>query len=249
LVPYPAALDVPHAIVEAVTMAVISREGERRCRLRPSQRVLCALVYLRKNETFAQVAAGWRVGVATAWRYVWEVIGHLAALAPTLREVLEEAEPDWVLVDGLLARCDQVGDGRADYSAKHREHGVNVQVVTDPAGRVLWLSPALPGRANDLAAAREHEIPDVLAELDIAGFADKAYVCRGGHLATPIKRKAGRDLCDKHRRHNRVHARIRGPVERGVATAKHWRVLRGARCSPSRMSRVIAAILTLTIYT
>jgi hypothetical protein len=29
-----------------------------------------------------------------------------------------------------------------------------VQLVTDPAGRLLWISPALPGRVYDLTAAR-----------------------------------------------------------------------------------------------
>lgn len=33
-----------------------------------------------------------------------------------------------------------------------------MQVVTDPAGRLLWVSPALPGRAHDLTAARTHRI-------------------------------------------------------------------------------------------
>jgi oxepin-CoA hydrolase/3-oxo-5,6-dehydrosuberyl-CoA semialdehyde dehydrogenase len=32
-----------------------------------------------------------------------------------------------------------------------------VQVVTEPVGRLLWISPALPGRAPDLTAARTHE--------------------------------------------------------------------------------------------
>lgn len=64
----------------------------------------------------------------------------------------------FVLLDGTLAECDRVGDSRADYSAKHRRHGVNVQVVTDPAGEVLWISPALPGRTHDLTAARTHRI-------------------------------------------------------------------------------------------
>ncbi|MDQ0753910.1 hypothetical protein QF034_008141 [Streptomyces africanus] len=35
--------------------------------------------------------------------------------------------PDYVLLDGTLAECDRVGDSRADYSHKHRRHGVNVQ--------------------------------------------------------------------------------------------------------------------------
>lgn len=35
---------------------------------------------------------------------------------------------------------------------------MNVQVVTDPGGRLLWLSPALPGLTHDLTAARTHRI-------------------------------------------------------------------------------------------
>jgi hypothetical protein len=73
-------------------------------------------------------------------------------------KVLREQDRDFVLLDGTLAECDRVGDGRADYSHKHRRHGVNVQVVTDPDGRLLWLSPALPGRSHDLTAARTHRI-------------------------------------------------------------------------------------------
>jgi hypothetical protein len=31
-------------------------------------------------------------------------------------------------------------------------------VVTDPVGRLRWISPALSGRAHDLTAARTHRI-------------------------------------------------------------------------------------------
>lgn len=60
----------------------------------------------------------------------------LAARAPGLLKVLREADPAFVLLDGTFAECDQVGDGRADYVHKHRRHGVNVQVVTDPGGQL-----------------------------------------------------------------------------------------------------------------
>ena len=45
------------------------------------------------------------------------------------------------------------GDGHGDHSAKQRRHGVNVQVVTDPTSKMLWISPVLPvAQARPLSA-------------------------------------------------------------------------------------------------
>ena len=51
---------------------------------------------------------------------------------------------------------DRIAEDRPYYSGKHKRHGVNVQVLADTRGRLLWVSPALPGAVHDVRAARTH---------------------------------------------------------------------------------------------
>lgn len=134
MVPYPAALDLPHAPVEWVTMLIVTREGDRRCKLRPSARAVLALAYLRRHDPLAQLTARFRISIGTARAYVTSVIEHLADKAPGLLKVRREADPDYVLVDGMLAECDRVGDGRADYSSTARPPRVSSTCSITPGG-------------------------------------------------------------------------------------------------------------------
>ncbi len=66
--------------------------GSRWRQLNPGQQALLVLAYLRKGETFAELAAGFGVGVTTAWRYAGEAVALLAARAPKLRKAVGDAK-------------------------------------------------------------------------------------------------------------------------------------------------------------
>src|SRR5262249_56168248 len=91
---YPAALPLSRQTL-SYTAGVIRRHrrqiGSAWRKLNPGQQALLVLVYLRKGETFADLAAGFGVGTATAWRYVTETVGLLAARSPKLHKALPHA--------------------------------------------------------------------------------------------------------------------------------------------------------------
>ncbi|GAA1315511.1 hypothetical protein GCM10009634_86310 [Saccharothrix xinjiangensis] len=101
---------------------------------------------------------------------------------------------------------------------KHHRHGVNVQVLADPAGRLVWASPTRPGAVHDLTVARTHGLIDVLTEHEVTTFADKAYQGAGGTVRTPFKRHATRPrLSLGQKAVNRAQARIRARRTRRLA--------------------------------
>jgi hypothetical protein len=65
---------------------------------------------------------------------------------------------------------------------------VNVQVLADPAGRLISASPTVPGARHDAGAAREHTIPQALAEAGITAFADTTYHGLDPAIRTPHRR-------------------------------------------------------------
>jgi hypothetical protein len=148
----------------------------------------------------------------------------------------------FVILDGTLLPIDRIAADTPYYSGKRKRHGMNVQVLTDPFGRLLWASPALPGSTHDLTAACTHGIVDALAEAGLKCWADKAYQGAGGSIRVPFR---GRRLKRWQRRHNSTHAKIRCLGDQAMATLKGWRLRRKPRCSTNRITDLVKAVLVL----
>ncbi|MBB4981134.1 hypothetical protein GGE06_002042 [Streptomyces sp. SFB5A] len=117
------------------------------------------------GHTYAQLAAGFGGGIATVYRYITEAVEVLAAVVPDLATAVRTAaHKAFVILDGTLLPIDRIAADRPYYSGKHKKHGMNVQVLTDPFGRLLWASAALPGPVHDIKAARTHGVIAALAE-------------------------------------------------------------------------------------
>ncbi|MFI1259225.1 IS5 family transposase, partial [Streptomyces netropsis] len=219
--------------------------GTRWRRLTAGRQALLTVAHLRNGQPYAQLAAGFGVGTTTAYRYITEAVEVLAAPAPTLAEVVRTASVKaFVLLDGTLLPIDRIGADRPFYSGKHKKHGMNVQVLADPFGRLLWASPALPGAVHDVRAAREHGIIDALADAGITCWADKAYQGAKGTVRVPYRGR-WETLSSSQRAVNRSHTKTRALVEQAVATLKSWRLLRRLRCSTTRITTFVQAILSL----
>jgi Helix-turn-helix of DDE superfamily endonuclease/DDE superfamily endonuclease len=157
---YLAALPLSHRTL-CYTAGVIRRHrshvGSPWRKLSPGRQALLVLAYLHKGETFAELAAGFGIGTATAWRYVTETVALLAARPPKLHTALRDVKAAghaYVVLDGTLIPIDRVAADRPFYSGKHRRHGMSLQVIATPGGDVAWVSGPLPGAVHDLTAAR-----------------------------------------------------------------------------------------------
>ncbi|WP_069814599.1 IS5/IS1182 family transposase [Streptomyces sp. TP-A0874] len=245
---YPSGVDVSSSALRFLAQELRRHRrviGSRWRRLSAGRQALLALAHLRVGHIYGQLAAGFGVGTTTAYRYVTEAVDLLAALAPSLADAVRTASTKaYPLLDGTLLPIDRIAADRPFYSGKHKRHGMNVQVLADSFGRLLWASPALPGAVHDVRAAREHGIVESLAEADVTCWADKGYRGAGGTVRTPCWGR-WETLSTGQQAVNRSHAKIRALVEQAMATLKSWRLLRKLRCSTTRITSLVQAVLTL----
>ncbi|MFC7655202.1 transposase family protein [Pseudonocardia benzenivorans] len=259
---YPSGMTVSSRALGVLADALRGRRNQRRTRWRKlpaGRQALLVVAYLRKGDTYADLACGFGIATSTVDRDIREALDPLAAMAPTLEQAIEVAKRKaFVILDGILLRIDRVGMAsgyaRAFSSGKHQAHGHNVQVIADPVGRLVWISPPLPGARHDMGAARERGIIDALAAHEISAAADTAYQGAGPTVAVGQRRRRKdpdtgcyRRLSRNQKDVNTAHARRRGPGERVNAELKSWRILRKIRSSPHTAGRLFAAVQTLMI--
>lgn len=83
--------------------------GSRWRRLGPGRQALLVLAHLRNGGTYARLAAGFGVGIATAYRYVTETVDLLAATAPDLAAAMRRIRRlALVILDGTLIAIDRL---------------------------------------------------------------------------------------------------------------------------------------------
>jgi hypothetical protein len=263
---YPSGMTVSTRTLRFVSDALRAHRRSTRTRWRvlsSGRQALMVLAHLRKGETYRDLAVGFGVGTTTAYRYLREALQVLAGLAPSLGQAMQAAAAKaYVILDGTLLRIDRVamasGRDRTYYSGKAKAHGVNVQVISDPAGRLIWASPALPGARHDAGAAQEHTIPEALTAAGVTAIADTAYHGLGVGVRAPHRRSrynratrkfVRRELSTGQKAVNRAHSALRAPGERANAELKNWRILRKIRSSPAHASILVTAVQALIINT
>jgi hypothetical protein len=262
-------LDVPGELAWFVSGLLAARRREIGTRagtrkLSPYQQALFGLAWFRDKPDIRRLGAGFGLSQATAYRYLDEVTGVLAERAPDLREALERAlaaGAPHVILDGTSIssdRCREKTTGSrykqetgAWYCGKAKGFGGNIQGLFYPDGRPMWVSDVLPGRVNDLAAAKE-QVFAVLRPFtgQMPCLADGGYEPAGHGICTPVKRpRGGPDLDISAQARNMLLRSLRCLGERGFALLKQrWHALQHVTASPGKIGDIARAALVLTLF-
>jgi hypothetical protein len=258
VITYRATLDVPVRTVHklAAWLAAHRRVGTRKGRrvLGCYRQAVLVLRWLRADTPMRLLAGDAGMGISTAYRYLHEGIDVLPAQVPDLHQVLQRARREgWshLNLDGTLIETDRArarGENGHDlwYSGKHKQHGGNVQVLTEPGGFPVWTSPVEPGSTHDISAARAHVLPALYpaAAAGLAVLTDKGYTGAGIGIQVPVK---GRHLAPDTATRNQLINALRAPGERGNAILKtRWTALQRIRLCPRRIGAIVAAALVLS---
>lgn len=203
------------------------------------------LCRLRRNLTYAELAADCGVSGSTAWAYVQLMVPFLAdQFGCTDADLPGLVAGKICLVDGTLVPTVNWRHRTDLYSTHRHRYGMNVQLLVDLHGRIISASRAFPGRWHDMHCFRDAGWPDLITNSG-GGIADLGYE-GAPELITPVKKPAGAALADADRQFNVRLATIRAAVKGGVAHLKNWRILAHRyRSDLTRINTDIHAVIGL----
>jgi hypothetical protein len=237
------------------------RTGTRRGTrvLSPFRHAVLALRWFLDATRVRQLAADNHIGKSTCYDRLHEAIDLLAALTPDVYEAILAAKAaggTHLNLDGTLIHTDRVamkGPNGADlwWSGKHRHHGGNIQVLSDPTGFPIRVSDVRPGREHDTTCARS--APGLLAALAacededrIPTLTDLGYLNLSPAIRHPFKKPKGGELTEAQTTYNKVIRGVHGVAERANALLKEtFAALKMISLSPTRIGAITKAALVL----
>lgn len=208
--------------------------------------VVLTLSFVRRARVQQELAENFGVSQSTVSRVITRLTPVLGAVLEDWVPVVEELDPDRPLIlDGTLVPCWSWDQHPQLFSGKHRTTGVNLQVLCDLSGSLVWVSDPVAGRTHDVAAVRESGLLEHLHPSRVLG--DKGYIGLG--MLTPIRKPAHRELVKSEKEYNRSINQIRYVVERTIANLKTWRVLHTDYRRPlNTFPDTITAVIALEFY-
>jgi hypothetical protein len=213
--------------------------------------VTMTLVWLRHNPSQALLGAFYGISQPTVSRIITGLREPIMRVAVQGVPGLAETAPtERLLLDGTLLptgnRAGQQGQGL--YSGKRHKAGMNLQVISDPWGRLLATSDPTPGATGRCAVVCGDRARPRPGRPAGAGRSWLSWVWGGNAGAQP----PGGELCELEKVNNRAHASARAAVERTIALLKQWRVVgsgyRGPLARSPRVIRTVVALEKFRIY-
>ena len=188
------------------------------------------MLYLQENLRQQTLAGIFSTSQPTISRAINTVLNILDVVLPPPPQPVDLNPNRLYVLDGTLIPCWWWKNARNLYSGKHHRAGHNLQILTDQAGEIFYISPPLPGSTHDITAIRNTGLFGYMQPWHCT--ADKGYVGLG--CDTPFKRRPGKPLLGWQKRFNKGINQIRYVVERSIAHLKVWRIL----STPSRLPRI-----------
>ena len=188
------------------------------------------MLYLQENLRQQTLANIFSTSQPTISRAINNVLNVLDVVLPPPPQPKDLHPQRLYVLDGTLVPCWWWKNARNLYSGKHHRAGHNLQVLTDQAGEIFYISEPLPGSTHDITAIRNTGLFGYMQPWHCT--ADKGYVGLG--CDTPFKRRPGKPLLGWQKRFNKGINQIRYVVERSIAHLKVWRIL----STPCRLPRI-----------